>query len=62
MISFSHSQKKSAIADLVGCVPYCNSYYPTDSFLGTHHAYEFLEASGCSLTTPMHTDRREVLC
>jgi len=47
----------SAIADLVGCVPYCNSFYPADRFLGTHHAHAFLEASCRSLTTPMHTDR-----
>ena len=26
-----------------GCVPYCNSHYPTDRLLGTHHAHEFLD-------------------
>ena len=30
-------------ADLVGCAPYRSSYYPTDRFLGTHHAHKFLE-------------------
>jgi hypothetical protein len=33
----------SVIADLVGCVPYCNSDYPTDRLLGTHHAHKFLD-------------------
>ena len=27
------------------CVPYSNFSYPIDSFWGTHHAHEFLEAS-----------------
>lgn len=42
-------------------VPYYNSYYPTDRFLGTQHAHKFLEASDRSLTTPMHTDRQELI-
>lgn len=43
-------QAYTAIADLIMCVPYCNSYYPSESFLGTHHTHEFLKTSGRSLT------------
>lgn len=47
------------ISDLVGRVSHFNFYCSNDTFLGTHYAHEFLEASDPSLTTPMHTDRRK---
>ncbi|MEC4991343.1 MAG: hypothetical protein SAJ37_21630 [Oscillatoria sp. PMC 1068.18] len=43
------THRSTAIADLVGCVLYCNSHNPTDRLLVTHHAHKFFEPSNPQL-------------